>query len=80
MKISELSNFFIVDSYESIALIKGQLYENLNGYTYRCISDGSTPVMQSVSTGWTAECHGVRHYSDGRIDWLSSSGGRFEEI
>ena len=63
----------------SFTPVKGQTYENLNGITYRCIESGSSPVMQSVTTGWTAECHGISRYGNGRIDWLGSTGGYFDE-
>lgn len=67
----------------------GEVYENLSGTKYVCVSrfDCGHPMVQSAKAShmgdkfvvWECVVHGVRMYEDGRIDWEHSTDGSFED-
>ena len=62
----------------------GKVYENKNGFKYRCTglrinACGNAAIMENLTSGWTCRVYGVKEYSDGTIEWAYSGGGFFAE-
>lgn len=58
-----------------------KIYENRNGFLYRCVEVlEDCAVFVCVTSGWTMRVHNVRLYDNGKINWDWSEGGHFVRV
>lgn len=62
-------------------LLVGKIYPHKNGEHYECIhyAHGNGYMMRNTKSNWTCTVYGVTRYTNGKIDWLYSCNGHFEE-
>lgn len=64
--------------------VPGETYENHGGGVFRCLKvfgrrSRWSGVMQNIESGWTFVAKDILRYPDGRIEWMYSTQGHFEE-
>lgn len=64
-----------------VKLRRGEVYTALTGGRYLCRHGGDgCPTLQNVESGYTFRAEGITMYPGGRIEWKSSTHGRFEKV
>ncbi len=60
-----------------ITPVEGQVYHNRCGSDYLCERryGDADACMVRIPDGWTCVAHRIRQYTDGTIEWDSSTGG-----
>ena len=56
---------------------KGKTYKN-GLDTYQCLAvNGSTAIMENMTSHWRGTVHHILQYADGSIKWAYATAGRF---